>query len=133
MSAVFVDTSAFYALLVASDRDHRRAKVAFEGLRRGDATLVTSSYVLVETYALLGRRVGVDAVATFRADFAPLLDVVWIDLAMHEDGLDVLLARRSETLSLVDAVSFVVIRSRDLADVFAYDRDFEREGFTLVE
>lgn len=133
MSGVFVDTSAFYALLVASDRNHRRAKVAFEGLRRRDATLVTSSYVLVETYALLGRRVGVDAVAAFRADFAPLLDVVWIDLAMHEDALDLLLARRSETLSLVDAVSFVLIRSRDLADVFAYDRDFEREGFTLVE
>lgn len=133
MSQVFVDTSALYALLVASDRNHARARSAFETLRTREAALVTSSYVLVETYALLGRRVGLEAVVAFRTDFAPLLEVVWVDARLHEEGLDLVLERREPGLTLVDAVSFLLINKQAISDVFAYDRHFELEGFTLVE
>ena len=132
MSRVFVDTSAFYALLVSSDVNHGRAKRAFAALGRSQDRLVSSSYVLVETCALLGRRVSLDAVAAFRADLGPLLEIVWIDARLHERGLDLLLERRSKRLSLVDAVSFVVMSGDGIGDAFAYDRDFEREGFSLV-
>ena len=133
MNRVFLDTSAAFALLVSSDVSHPRAVRAFRALEAQSALLVTSSYVLVETYALLTRRVGLDAVAAFRNGFAPLLEVVWVDASLHERGLDLLLDRGSARLSLVDAVSFLVIQSRDISDVFAYDRDFEREGFALLE
>ena len=132
MSRVFVDTSALFALLVKSDANHLRARSAFESLRQREATLVSSSYVLVECYALLGRRVGLDAVADFRKDFAPLLDIVWVDAALHDEGLELLLDRGRESLSLVDAVSFLVARRQAVDEVFAYDPDFQREGFTAV-
>jgi uncharacterized protein len=88
--------------------------------------------VLVETYALLGRRLGLDAVRSFRADFAPLIDVVWVDEALHNAGLDLVLDRRKRLLSLVDAVSFVMMRQRNVAEAFAFDPRFEQEGFSLV-
>ena len=109
-----------------------RARSAFESLRQREATLVSSSYVLVECYALLGGRVGLDAVADFRKDFAPLLDIVWVDAALHDEGLELLLDRGRESLSLVDAVSFLVARRQAVDEVFAYDPDFQREGFTAV-
>jgi predicted nucleic acid-binding protein len=130
---VFVDTSALYALLVASDGNHPSAARAFRRLEERIATLVTTSYVLVETYALLGRRVSLDAVRAFRHDVRPVLDVVWVDKALHERGLDLLEGRMVEDLSLVDAVSFVASREQNIDEVFAYDRHFEREGFALVE
>lgn len=133
MNRVFADTSAIYAILVATDANHARAKRILRQLSVRQAALVTSSYVLVESYALLGRRVGLDGVASLRDDLEPLLDVVWIDAALHERGLELLLERGLRTLSLVDAVSFVVIRAGELDEVFAFDRDFQREGFTLVE
>lgn len=133
MSHVFVDTSAVYALLVASDTNHPDAARAFRRLEERVATLVTTSYVLVETYALLGRRVGLDAVIAFRHDVQPVFEVVWVDKALHERGLDLLEERAVEDLSLVDAVSFVTSRDRDIDEAFAYDRHFEREGFALVE
>jgi predicted nucleic acid-binding protein len=132
VSPVFVDTSALYALLVESDANHSRARSAFESLQRREAALVSSSYVLVEFYALLGRRVGLDAVAEFRKDFAPLLDIVWVDAELHDEGLELLLDRHRESLSLVDAVSFLVARRHVVDEVFAYDPDFQREGFTAV-
>src|ERR1700687_4900696 len=105
MRRIFVDTSAVLALLVASDAAHRRARAVFARLSAARAALVTSSYVLVEIYALLGRRMGLGAVELFRNEFAPLLEVVWIDAARHEAGLDLLFERKKSKLSLVDATS----------------------------
>jgi hypothetical protein len=64
--------------------------------------MISSSYVLLECYALLGSRRGLVAVAQFRQDLAPLLDVKWIDASLHERGLDLILERRDSSLSLVD-------------------------------
>ena len=132
MSGVFVDTSAMLALLVPSDNAHALAKAAFTRLSSRQAPLLTTSYVLVETYALLGRRLGIDAVRAFRTDFAPLLRVVWVAETLHERALDELLKRTSRTLSLVDVTSFLIMRDRNIDEAFAYDRHFDREGFLRV-
>lgn len=133
MSHVFVDTSALYALLVRSDDRHADARRAFARLMTHDAVLVTSAYVLVETYTLLGRRIGLDAVAAFRDDFAPLLDVTWVDPAAHDAALEDLLDRGTRDLSLVDVVSFIVMRGGGIDEAFAFDRHFELEGFATLQ
>ncbi len=132
ISRIFVDTSALFALLVASDANHSKATRVFRVLETREARLLTSSYVLVESYALLLHRIGLKAVRDFRGDFAPLLDIVWVDSEMHEAGMDLLMERRSRRISLVDAVSFHVMRSERIDEVFAYDRHFGQEGFTLI-
>jgi len=132
VNAVFADTSALLALLDAKDQNHAGAERAFARLRDRQASLVSTSFVLVETYALVGRRLGLGAVRSFRMDFAPLIDVVWVDEALHEAGLDLLLERRKRLLSLVDAVSFVTMRQKNVDEAFAFDPHFEQEGFSLV-
>jgi predicted nucleic acid-binding protein len=133
MNAVFGDTSAFLALLNATNDSHDPAVLAFATLRARKAAIVATSYVLVETYALLGRRLGAEAVKAFRVDFAPLIEVVWVDESLHNAGLDLLLARRKRLLSLVDAVSFITMRQTNLGEAFAFDPHFEQEGFSLVK
>lgn len=132
MSRVFVDTSAVLAFLSPADESHEPARRAFARLQAREAPLVTTSFVLVEIYALLGRRMGLEAIEAFRKDFAPLLEIVWIDADLHEGGLDLLLERRIRDVSLVDAVSFLVMRRRRLDEAFAFDRHFREEGFTLL-
>ena len=55
---IFVDTSALFAL--ASDRDqrHREARNSFDRLLRARRRLLTHSYVLSESMALLHQRLG---------------------------------------------------------------------------
>jgi predicted nucleic acid-binding protein len=132
VSGVFADTSGLLALLNPKDANHARAARGFESLRRRQAPLVSTSFVLVETYALAGRRLGLEAVRSVRMEFAPLLEVVWVDEVLCGDGLDLLLERRKRLLSLVDAVSFVAMRRRNIEEVFAFDPHFEQEGFSLV-
>ncbi len=132
MNQVFADTSGLLALLNASDQFHARAKRAFANLRARQAPIVSTSYVLVETYALIGRRLGPEAIRLFRNGIAPLIDVVWVDEALHEAGLDLLFDRGKRQLSLVDTVSFVTMRRRNLVEAFAFDPHFRQEGFSPV-
>jgi predicted nucleic acid-binding protein len=131
VSRVFVDTSAAYALLDAGDASHARARRAFGLLRAREAVLMTTSYVLVETCALVTRRLGLAALRDFRENLAPLLDVSWVDATVHDAALDLLFERRRSGLSLVDAASFVVMKRGRLDEAFAFDRHFEEEGFSF--
>ena len=132
MSAVFVDTSALLALLHAPDAHHGDAVRAFARLEAERASLRTTSYVLVETYALIGRRFGREALARFREEFAPLLDVTWVDEPLHEAGLDILAEAPSGKLSVVDAVGFATIGALRITRAFAYDKHFSERGYELV-
>ena len=53
--SVLVDTSAFYALISATDEFHGRARAAYERLLDRDQGLWSTSYVIVETIALVHR------------------------------------------------------------------------------
>jgi predicted nucleic acid-binding protein len=89
---------------------------------------------LGDRYAALARfgRLGLEALTSFRTDFAPLLEIVWVDDALHNAGLDRLLERRKRPLSLVDAVSVAAMRQRGVDEAFAFDPHFEAEGFSVV-
>ena len=128
----FVDTSALIALLDGSETKHTACAREWRQLLADDEPLVTSSYVLVETYALAQRRLGIDAVRTLTTDYVPLLAVDWIDETVHGAGLASLLTANRRELSLVDCVSFEIMRRRDIAKAFALDADFTKQGFSVA-
>lgn len=132
MSRVLADTSALLALVVAEDRFHGKAARSFEALRRQDTRLLVTSYVLVEVYSLLDRRIGRSSVRRFRESLGPLLEVVWIRPDQHEMALDLMESREGRGLSLVDATSVVVARELRIERMFALDEDFRAAGFELV-
>lgn len=129
---VYVDTSALYALLVSDDMMHDRARSGFQRLAQDNARLVTTSYVLVETTALLQRRVGLQAVVDFQMRLEPLLDVIWVDAQWHAKGGQRLLAHGSRDVSLVDCLGFEVMEAKGIKIAFAFDRHFSEQGFAEV-
>ena len=129
---VFVDTSALISLLDANEAKHARCARAWEKLLRDDTRLVTSSYVMVETYALAQRRLGLDAVRTLVSDFLPLITVDWVDEFVHGAAIAALLTANRRDLSLVDCVSFEIMRRRDATRAFALDSDFTKQGFAVL-
>lgn len=129
---VYVDTSALYAVVVADDPDHERAAAGLRDLCDRDERLLTTSYVLVETSALLQARVGLGAVRTLHERLRPLLDPLWVDAELHDAALTALLAAGRRGLSLVDWVGFTLMRQRAIGSAFALDDDFAEAGFVLI-
>jgi predicted nucleic acid-binding protein len=129
--SVFVDTSALYAALDADDRHHTSARAAFAELSTDDL-LLTHNYVVVETVALVQRRLGPEAVRAFLVDLLPAIDLLWISQGIHHEACARLLAEGGRRLSLVDCVSFTVMRQLGVEVAFAYDRHFGDGGFRTV-
>lgn len=127
--AIFADTSGIFAHLDADDVHHRAAEKGWAELASRREVIVTSNYVLLETVALAARRLGLDAVHEFQARFVPILQVHWVDGNFHDRVMAAMLTARQRDLSLVDCVSFEVMRDMSLDTVFTFDTHFARRGF----
>ena len=128
---VFIDTSAFYALLDRDDENHLKAKNLWRGILEHRDMLMTSNYVLVETFALLQHRLGTEAVRGFQDDIVPVVHIEFVTLELHRSGVSAFLAASRRNLSLVDCVSFEVMRALGVKKVFAFDAHFREQGFTV--
>ena len=129
---IFIDTSAFYALLDRDDDNHEAAKNAWAKILTAENTLVTSNYVLVETFALMQNRLGVAAVRAFQEDLLPILNVEFVNLETHRSGTSALLAASKRSLSLVDCISFELMRTLGIKSAFAFDAHFKEAGFQAI-
>ena len=128
----FVDTSAFLAVLDADDAQHPRASRVWRDLVGGEDTLQTTSYVLVETFALVQARLGLQATRLLHDDVVPVLRVTWIDEELHRAAMTALLTAQRRDLSLVDCVSFAAMRRFGAERAFAFDRHFRQQGFAVI-
>jgi uncharacterized protein len=125
---VFIDTSAFFAAVVATDEACGRVRVAFEHLRIERRSLVTTNYVITESLALLQRRVGVQAAEDLLLALRPV-SVAWVGGRLHELGIDYWRRNHRRRLSFVDCVSFAFMRDEGIEEAVSVDADFAREGF----
>ena len=128
----YVDTSAIFALLDADDEHHSAALERWTKLLGEDAALVCSNYVLIEIFALLQARLGMDAVREFETKLMPIINVEWVDEAIHQAGISALMASGKRGPSLVDFTSFEIMRRLELGKAFAFDRHFKDAGFSTL-
>jgi len=133
VKAVFIDTSAFLAALDKGDKFHPAAANKWSALARGKSELWTTDYVRLESWSLIQRRLGPQAVMTFQDDWLPLCKI-------HEVGLDGFeraaaqwrIAQR-RNLSLVDLTSFDAMRQLAIRTALTFDQHFEEMGYLGVE
>lgn len=130
LPATFVDTSALYALVVPDDADHASAVAALRLLR--GRPLVTHNYVVVESAALTQARGGITATRRLVEDLLPIVSVEWVERSLHERAMTALLADSGRGISLVDHVSFALMRDLGMTAAFAFDEDFADQGFDLI-
>ena len=131
---IFIDTGALIARYLASDNMHKVANKKWAVLAKSKARLVTSNFVLDETFTLLGRW----ADYHFAAQKAKLiyasssLEIVRPDESDEIRALSVFEKFADQSVSFTDCVSFVLMKKRHIRKVFSFDRHFELSGFEQV-
>ncbi len=128
----YVDTSAFLAILDADDRNHITAKQQWIDLVLAEATLVCSDYILVESLALTQHRMGLAAARIFHEDIFPLLTIEWVDESTYRAGIASMLTAARRDLSLVECITFEVMRQLGVQSAFTFDKHFKEQGFVCV-
>jgi predicted nucleic acid-binding protein len=129
---IFVDTSGILAVMNADDRFHAAGIAIWRHWADDRPRLVTSNYVVLESVALLQRRMGMEAVRSFHQDILPLVQMKWVTAEIHHASIVALFAANRRHLSLVDCSSFEVMRSLNVRQVFAFDPHFAEQGFTCL-
>lgn len=130
---VFVDTSALYAVHDRDDVVHSQAAAVWatllDGMEDGSITCFTHSAVVVESSALVQRRLGLPALRALHHQTLPVTEIVWVGPELHAKAVSALLAAGSGDVSLVDWTSFELMRERGVLEAFAFDDDFLAQGF----
>ena len=131
----FVDTSAWFALADRDDRYHADATRRIRLLAGQGRPLVTTNFVVSETYTLARRRLGFADAWRFLQSIrsTSLARIVYVPESWDEDVERLLAQYDDQVFSYVDATSFVTMRRLGIQDAFAFDRDFLIAGFTLLD
>lgn len=129
-SPPFIDTSAIYAILDASD-EHHAAALAI--LRARPPRFITHELMLVESISVVDRRLG-------QEPLDQLLDVIMrdvrsapVDRGLFDRSLAAFRARERRRLSFVDSVTIEFCRQHGINEMFAFDDDLERAGLTALQ
>lgn len=131
---LFVDTSAWYPLLLKAHPDHARVATALRGTLNAGERAVTTNLVLAETYALLLSRGHRAAAIAFLAAVrtAPNLVVTSTEELEHRALKDWLMPFDDQNFSLADAVSFAVMQERGIRRAVTFDAHFATAGFEII-
>lgn len=128
---LFLDTSDLLCIFDRADSRHQTASVLF----RQSKKLLTTNYVLAEFLPLvMSRKLHRTSSLFFLRDLVllPRLQLVWIDETLHERAMKLIENRLDKNYSICDAVSFVVMRTRKIAEALTTDHHFEQEGFVRL-
>ncbi len=125
---MFIDTSGFLCRHEKKEPFHGKAAEVYGSAK----TRVTINYVLAEFVALaLVRGLRGEGVTTFSEEILrdETIEIIWVDKGLHTKAVELLKKRPDKKYSLCDAVSFVLMRERQITESLTTDKHFEQEGF----
>ena len=135
MTAAFLDTSGWFAALSPKETKHRAAHAKYREWLEQGIELVTTNLVVGEMQILVSRFRGADEGLRFLDSLYqdPTHEVVFVDRDLERAATDRWLRTyRDHPLSLADAASVEVMRSRRIRQALALDEHFDLAGFERV-
>ena len=128
---VVIDTSAFYALAADNDLFTRSAVETYGRMIDRNSELWTTSYALLETIALIHRRMGFATLSRFLETIEPNVRIHWIDSEIHSSAMREFTSSMGGGMSLVDWTVVLTAQLKS-AQVFTFDSGIANSGVALV-
>ncbi len=132
---IFIDTSAWFALLCERSARRPEATSMFAEIEKGRfGAPVTTDYVLDETFTLLRQRVGTQPVSRLSGLLreSPSIRRVRVSEAIFDESLRLMLSHTDKAWSFTDCTSFVTMRETHIVRAFTWDHNFAEAGFDVL-
>lgn len=133
MKTLFVDTSAFIALIDKDDQYHRTAKEFYQKLKP-PFKLTTTNFVVCETINFLRARLPLKYAVEFREDilYSNIVSTIHVTPKIEDSAFSIMKAQKDKTYSFTDCTSFAVMKDLGILTSFTFDEHFKQIGFTVV-
>ena len=130
---VFVDASAFIALVVETDSNHERAAEIAARLELEKAELISSNMVIAEVLTVLSMRFSkVLAVEFGQRIMNGGIRIIHPSALSFEHAWRIWKDESHKDVGFVDAMSFALIESEQISSAFSFDHDFLKRGFEVI-
>jgi predicted nucleic acid-binding protein len=129
---IFVDTSAFLAIVKIDDVNYQPAKQQWITLLDTNEMLYTNNYIVLESISIIQKRSGLKVVRKLQNNILDLLHIDWVNESQHSDALEAVFETNRRKLSLVDCAAFQTMHHLGIETVFTFDKHFIEEGFKVV-
>ncbi|HLC40225.1 MAG TPA: PIN domain-containing protein [Methylomirabilota bacterium] len=127
---VFLDTGAFLALADEDAEYHAAASSVYTKLIQSRARLVTSNFILSETYTVIRSRVSHRAAVDFIKHFDHAgISVLRVGQAIEQTAKEIFIRYDDKNFSVVDCTSFALIGHHGFDHAFAFDVHFNQYRF----
>lgn len=132
---LLVDTSWFKAFVDKRDDFHQQAVLQFNKIENDKLQLITTNFILDESYTLIRKRVSKLESFKFRELISGLTGVLSLVRVTPKDENDAWSWFENDwsDLSFTDSTSFAVMKRLGLKDVATFDKHFSRAGFTIFK
>ena len=133
-NSVFLDTSFSIALSISKDQFHQRAVELTKQVNAAQSQIVTTQAVILEIGNALSkikyRQSAVGIIEFFKND--PNVTIVSLSDKLYDEGFELFSNRPDKEWSLVDCISFVVMRERNIEAALTADEHFIQAGFRAL-
>ncbi len=133
MRGLFVDTSGWCACADENDPAYASALRARDAWLKDGGQLVTTDYVLAESFTLIRKRLGLEATEDWwrHVDATPRLQWEWIGMERAAKARELFFRYNDKNFSFVDCTSFVVMKELKLKVALTTDSHFAQMGFQV--
>lgn len=131
---IFVDTAAFLAIENRRDAHHQEALAFRDAVLEAGEPLVTSDYVLAESYTIIrlraGHAVAVEFGEAVRASRVLRMEYLTPDIL--EAAWQIFKAFADKEFSYTDCTSFALMEHLHISTVFTFDQHFRQYGRFVI-
>ncbi len=131
---IFIDTSAWIALADKDDSHHKEAASSYPSLLKNHRNLITSNFVIAETYIIILNELGHQPAIAFleKLKASPRILKVFSNEDVEAEGELILAKYGDQNFSYTDAVSFVIMKRQKIKKAFSFDKHFLIAGFVNI-
>jgi predicted nucleic acid-binding protein len=126
---IFIDTSANFAIVNKKDIDHIAAINFLKEATEKRCGLISTNFILAETYTLIMRKIGREIAIRYIKDFRNPAFIIRVLQTDEEKAWDIILKHKDKDYTYTDATSFAVMERLGIKKAFAFDKHFEQYGF----
>lgn len=130
---VFVDTSAFFAIISTRDSNHNTAVSIMRQLTTQPCQLLTTNFIIAEAHALLLTRLGRQVALQFLDNMdASSTTIIRVSAADEQKAKAMLRQFDDKNFSLTDGTSFSIMERLKTNEAFAFDQNFSQYGLHVL-
>lgn len=130
---IFIDTSAWVALVRAADDKHEKARDIVNEAIVAKARLYVTNFVIAEIHAFLVSRASIPIATRFLMETSQTtFNIVRVTPDDEETSKRIILKFSDKDFSFTDGTSFAVMDRLKIDTAFTFDRHFSQYGFNVL-